>query len=230
VFSWWGAAWPHTGHLVVGGPAVAQREAPRLLEALRGDDDLRHPRLVAVVVTAVMPAALILAGFAVYWSSGSVELATGWISLGLSWLGVSVVIWRAGLEGRERRADHHAEGSRPAPFHVRAGMDEDLWSLVHHLNSYRRADPETAEAIRRCCPPSPTPCPGDEQLLAELAAEFSGWHERPPAVIRAAAARVWAGIPRAETSPASWSWPDLTALAQSELDAYRRDRLKNTWT
>jgi hypothetical protein len=66
--------------------------------------------------------------------------------------------------------------------------------------------------------------------LAELAAEFSGWHERPPAVIRAAADRVWAGIPRAETSPASWSWPDLTALAQSELDAYRRDRLTNTWT
>jgi hypothetical protein len=27
-------------------------------------------------------------------------------------------------------------------------MDEDLWSLVRHLNSYRRADPETAEAIR----------------------------------------------------------------------------------
>jgi hypothetical protein len=79
---------------------------------------------------------------------------------------------------------------------IRYGVDDTLWNLVRHLNSYRHSDEDTAAAVRGLLwALAHTDDRAEHQeLVVELAQQFRGWSEHPPEVLRAATSQVWQRI------------------------------------
>jgi len=74
-------------------------------------------------------------------------------------------------------------------------MDAVLWELVRHLNSYRRADADTTDAVRHllwALAHTDQKTPQLDALIGDLGGHFRGWDERDAADLRHAASRVWA--------------------------------------
>lgn len=210
VLTWWGLALPHSGHLVVIDPSISQQQAAAIVDDLSPG---KHPRILRRFAFA---ASFIAASPAV--AAALVLQIPGWTPLAVALCLVATFLlvgaigsWKIFTKYQQRTGD----GSRSVPAHVGAGLDESLYRLVRHLNSYRDASQDTQDSIRAflAALADVDHLPADE--LTALCDEFSGWDRRSTESIRRAGARMWAELPRA-TSRGQWSWRDLHDLIAEE--------------
>jgi hypothetical protein len=144
VLSWWGAALPRTGKLIVVHPTLAQTDVPAVLEDMRGDRNPKGQLRFTLAVTGLAPA-LIIGAVVVYRTTGVPLAAIALWAVALFLLPVVIGGWKRWSEDR----DHQASlVRRAAPVTVGTALDAELWAIVRHFNSYRRPDQDSADAIR----------------------------------------------------------------------------------
>jgi hypothetical protein len=196
VTSWWGGMYagdPWT--LTVIHPRFEDRMASERSLAIANWEDRAFMQRMSVIFAIVL--GVLGAGV---WTAAFFVTGLGWWLL-LAVVGCVPLSLASSATASLLRA--RREGP-PAEVAWRPGVNETVWGLVRHLNSYRNAAPETKAAVRALLWALAHTEPGHPEhdvLIRGLADDLRGWDEHDAETLHTAATRLWATIPQHVETP-----------------------------